>query len=52
MYFNVHRGGHLDVLPKKVGINKRPLRIFVRLRDFIALVIGFVPLTFQRTQSV
>ncbi len=31
---------------------QRPLRIFVRLRDFIDLVIGFVPLTFQRTQSV
>ncbi len=31
---------------------KKPLRIFVHLWDFIDLVIGFVPLTFQRTQSV
>jgi hypothetical protein len=30
MYFNVHRGGHLDVLPKKVGINNENI-VWARL---------------------
>ncbi len=46
-----HLATALGVAAVKAG-KQRPLRIFVHLWDFIDLVIGFVPLTFQRTQSV